>query len=177
MLFRSYALGRTFLEAFIAPIPRVLWPGKPVISGDNTMITKFTGIQFARGNSAGSGPLFESYVNFGTVGVVGMFVFYGFLLSIFDARGRRALDAGRYLDFALWTLPLIWLMNNVEPFSSIVGPMVSTLLVFKVWQYQIKRTKVRRARIAAARAALAGTGLGRNASFMRNPPDSQTRRP
>lgn len=168
----DYAGGRTFLDAFIAPIPRALWPGKPVISGDNTMTTEFTGIQFVGGTSAGSGPLFESYVNFGTAGVVGMFVFYGALLGLFDARGRRALDEGRYLDFALWSLPLISLMDNVSPASSIIAPMVSTFLVFKVWQYQFERTKARRSQLAINRAERA---LANNTLFRRNPPDPPTR--
>lgn len=168
----DYAGGRTFLDAFIAPIPRALWPGKPVISGDNTMTTEFTGIQFVGGTSAGSGPLFESYVNFGTAGVVGMFVFWGLLLGVFDARGRRALDEGRYLDFALWSLPLISLMDNVSPASSIIAPMVSTFLVFKVWQYQFERTKARGSQLAINRAERA---LANNTLFRRNPPDPPTR--
>lgn len=145
----DYARGQTFLDALVAPIPRALWPGKPRISGDNTMVTQSTGISFNPGTAVGSGPLFEGFVNFGSAGVIGLFAFYGVLLSVCDAQSRRALDAGRYFSFAIWSLPLIELLHNVEPTGSIVAPAIFTILAFKVSQRYFERSGSERHRLEA----------------------------
>ena len=151
----DYARGETFLKAFIAPIPRALWPGKPRVSGDNTMMTRFTGLLFPRSTATGSGPLFEGFVNFGSAGVVVIFALYGLFLGILDAQGRRSLDAGRYFEFALYSLPIIDLLDNVQPTGSFLASMVATLLVFKVLQPHLERLEARRLRVAVDRGTLA----------------------
>jgi hypothetical protein len=148
----DYAGGQTFLDALIAPIPRALWPGKPRVTANNEMMTRFTGLVFL--SAAGSGPLLEGLVNFGSAGVIGLFACYGLLLGIADAQARRSLDAGRYFDFALWSLPLIDLLDNVQSTGSIVASIIASVLVFKVLQYHFEGFRPRRPRTSVDRAPL-----------------------
>jgi hypothetical protein len=138
----EYAYGMTFLDAMMAPIPRILWPGKPRMSGDNTLTSRFTGIQFPSTTVAGSGLLFESFVNFGPIGVLMIFAFLGALLQLCDRRGRDSLENRQYISFALWTLPFLDLLRNESPMSSIIASALFTILVFKVWQYFIERSEI-----------------------------------
>lgn len=70
---REYAQGATLGAMIFALIPRAIWPEKPTIGGGGNVVHDFTGIKFARGTSVGAGQVFEFYVNFGTLGVIGGF--------------------------------------------------------------------------------------------------------
>jgi hypothetical protein len=79
--FEPYGLGKSYLDVFIAPIPRFLWPEKPLKAGGNAFVSQYTGIRFDPHTSVGVNYMFEFYVNFGLVGVVfGLFVL-GLLLG------------------------------------------------------------------------------------------------
>src|SRR5438874_6658145 len=66
----GYAHGDTLWDSLLALIPRALWPDKPIEAGSGSVVSQYTGIQFATGTSVGLGHVMEFYVNYGTVGVI-----------------------------------------------------------------------------------------------------------
>ena len=100
----EYASGATFGNMIMALIPRALWPDKPAVGGGGTVVHDFTGIDFAEGTSVGAGQVFEFYMNFGTFGVIGGFVLYGWLLGRMDSRVIECLYRGDQRRFLFWFL-------------------------------------------------------------------------
>jgi hypothetical protein len=82
----AYASGATVGNVIIGLIPRAIWPDKPVVGGGGNVVSEFTGIHFAEGTSVGAGQVFEFYINFGTIGVIGGFLLYGWILGWMDGR-------------------------------------------------------------------------------------------
>jgi hypothetical protein len=100
----KYASGATLGTVIIALVPRALWPDKPVVGGGGTVVHDFTGIEFAEGTSVGAGQVFEFYVNFGTLGVIGGFFLYGLLLGRLDLLAKMYLDKGDQRHFLFFFL-------------------------------------------------------------------------
>jgi hypothetical protein len=80
----EYAAGGMFPDLIMALIPRAVWPDKPVVGGGGTVVHDFTGIEFDKTSSFGTGQVFEFYINFGTLGVIGGFLLYGWLFGRLD---------------------------------------------------------------------------------------------
>jgi hypothetical protein len=100
----QYASGAIFGNMIISLIPRALWPDKPVVGGGGSVVHDFTGIRFAEGTAVGAGQVFEFYVNFGTWGVFGGFVLYGWLLGRMDLLAIEGLYRGDQRRFLFWFL-------------------------------------------------------------------------
>jgi hypothetical protein len=131
----DYANGETFRQAAISVVPRIVWPSKPVVAGSGDIVSYFTGLTFAPGTSVGIGQVMEGYINFGTPGVVGVFLVFGTALGVIDAKAARKLRDLDTLGFVVWFVPGIALL---QPQGSLVdvGTTVaaSTVLVhlFKI---------------------------------------------
>ena len=129
----SFAHGQTVLEAFQSLIPRAIWPDKPLQAGSGDIVTRYTGIPFAGGTSVGVGQVLEFYINFGSVGVVLGFMVFGVLLTLLDAWAAQRLWAGDWLQFAVWYLPGLALMQAggslVEVASSAGAAVIAVLFV------------------------------------------------
>ena len=80
----EYASGATLSKMVLSLIPRVVWPDKPIVGGGGSVVQDFTEIVFAEGTSVGAGQVLEFYVNFGTLGVVGGFLLFGWMLGQID---------------------------------------------------------------------------------------------
>jgi len=100
----EYAYGDYFGNFVIGLIPRAIWPGKPAVGGGGLQVSEFTGIKFAEGTSVGAGQVFEFYVNFGTSGVIGGFLIFGWLIARIDLRVIRSLRDGDQSGFLFWFL-------------------------------------------------------------------------
>ncbi len=98
----NYAHGSTFVDLAIGLIPRALWPDKPQVGGGGTVVTDFTGIKFAEGTSVGAGQVMEFYINFGTLGVIGGFLLYGWLIGWMDIRIIDCLREGNKKGYLMW---------------------------------------------------------------------------
>jgi hypothetical protein len=129
----AFANGETVLEALLAPIPRALWPDKPLAAGSGDLVSRFTGITFAEGTSVGIGQVMELYVNFGTPGVFVGFIFLGALLAYVDARAARYRDIGDWRRFIMWFLPGLSLLqlggSLVEVTSGAGAAIVVAILI------------------------------------------------
>jgi hypothetical protein len=104
-----YALGETIWEPmFIALVPRVLWPEKPISAGGNEFVSRFTGWRFGSETSVGLHPLFEFYVNFGPLGVVvGLLVMgiaAGVLDGMYDLRASTSITAQIAIIQTMWAM-------------------------------------------------------------------------
>ena len=100
----EYASGDTLGKVAMGLIPRVLWPDKPAVGGGGSVVHDFTGIEFAEGTSFGAGQVFEFYVNFGSLGVIGGFLLYGWLIGRMDLSVIKYLRQGDQRRFLLWFL-------------------------------------------------------------------------
>jgi hypothetical protein len=76
----------------------------------------------------GAGQVFEFYVNFGTIGVIGGFVLFGWLLGRMDSWIIECLYQGDQRRFLLWFLLSLALLqpggNLVEVAASTAGAAV-----------------------------------------------------
>jgi hypothetical protein len=111
---QAYAQGATLATMVMGLIPRAVWPEKPQVGGGGTVVHDFTGIKFARGISVGAGQVFEFYVNFGTLGVIGGFLLWGWLLGRMDLRIIEALCRGDQRRFFIWFLICVPLLRGAE---------------------------------------------------------------
>jgi hypothetical protein len=118
-----FAEGETFRQAAISMVPRILWPSKPVTAGSPDVVSYFTGVPFAAGTSVGVGQVMEGYINYGTPGVVVLFVIFATVLGVVDARAVRKLRDGDTLAFIVWFVPGIALL---QPGGSLVDVGATT---------------------------------------------------
>lgn len=131
----EFARGETIRDALLSPIPRAIWPTKPISAGSGDLVSRFTGMQFAEGTSVGIGNVLEWYVNFGSVGVVLGSIFFGIVLTVIDAYSVAHLRAGNFSSFALCYLPAMSLLqvggSLVEAVSGAGAGLVMGLLVHR----------------------------------------------
>jgi len=110
-LTRNYADGETIWMGMLALIPRALWPGKTVAAGSSDLVSRYAGIKVAYGTSVGMGLIFEFFINFGAYGVFVGLLIIGFLVGFVDRKAGAALRSGANIDFAMWFIIGIALLN------------------------------------------------------------------
>lgn len=139
----EYAYGATLWQALQALIPRTLWPEKPVIGGSGNLVSDYTGLRFAEGTSVGIGQVMESYINFGTNGVIVFFLLMGIAVTLIDDVAEQRLLQGNWQGFALWFLTGISFLqvggSLVEVTSSAGASIVLVLSVNKYLLYRFQK--------------------------------------
>jgi hypothetical protein len=135
----EYAYGSTIGDMVIGLIPRALWPEKPSVGGGGAVVHHFTGITFAEGTSVGAGQVFEFYVNFGRLGVVGGFLLYGWLCGRMDLRVAESLRQQDQSQFVFWFLPSLALLQPGGNLVEIVVTAVSSFIVALGIAYLLRR--------------------------------------
>jgi hypothetical protein len=106
----QYAYGATIGNMILGLVPRALWPDKPAVGGGGSVVRDFTGIEFGEGTSVGAGQVFEFYANFGTWGVIGGFVLFGWLLGRMDSLAIECLYRGDQRRFLFWLITSLALL-------------------------------------------------------------------
>jgi hypothetical protein len=124
----SYAAGGTVGQMVLGLIPRALWPDKPAVGGGGAIVSQFTGMQFAEGTSVGAGQVLEFYVNFGTWGVIGGFLLYGWLIGKIDLRVIASLKRADQRGFLLWFLMGLALLQPGGNLLEIVVTVASSAI-------------------------------------------------
>ena len=119
--YTSYAGGETIVHSMLAIIPRILWPEKFIYAGSGQIVTKYTGIKFAKHTSVGVGQIMELYINFGRLGIIIGFLILGICMRIFDLVCSHYLTRGRFHKFALWFLPGLAFTNVGGSFVEITA--------------------------------------------------------
>jgi hypothetical protein len=125
----EYAYGGTVAAVAMGLIPRILWPNKPVVGGGHTVVHDFTGLELAEGTSFGAGQVFEFYVNFGSLGVIGGFLLYGWLIGRIDLSTIKYFQQGDQRRFLLWFLPGLALLAPGGNLLEIVVGTVSSVII------------------------------------------------
>ena len=130
----GFGNGETVKDAFIAVLPRALWPEKGVVAGSMDIVSRYTGLTFMEGTSVGVGLVMELFVNFGLPGVWIGFAAFGALLVFIDIRAHGALVRGDASRFAVWYLPgstLLQLCGGslVDGSASAAAAIVSVVIV------------------------------------------------
>lgn len=121
--------GRTYYLALVAPIPRILWPGKPTISLGTEFSILFG---FTATSSYAISQLGELYINFGIIGVVIGFAVFGILYRAFWNMAweqcKRPGTLARPVYFILWMQLLV--IGTGDNFAGTFGGTIRFVLVF-----------------------------------------------
>ena len=129
----DFAGGETVAQAFLSLIPRAIWPDKPFRAGSPGIVTQYTGISFAAATSVGIGQVMEFYINFGGAGVVVGFMLLGMILTMIDTWAGQRLWAGDWLQFTVWYLTGLAMIQAggslIEVVSSAGAALLAALLV------------------------------------------------
>lgn len=127
--------GDSLMMALIAPIPRILWPDKPIIESGYDFYRRLTGRDTA---SFGIGFFAEAYWNGGWLAVILCSCAIGWIF------GKITLFIGKEQAIGnLWVLPiaLLWIRGGARVdgwiHTEIVGPAVFTLILIVLMRYLI----------------------------------------
>ena len=130
---RNYAYGATVVDAFLGLIPRIVWPDKPFVAGSGSVVSDYTGFQFAAGTSVGVGQVLEFYINFGPTGIFLGFLLLGTVICLFDIWAAQRLWKGDWLQFAMWYLPGVSMLQAggslFEVMASAGAALVAVLII------------------------------------------------
>ncbi|ROZ66355.1 oligosaccharide repeat unit polymerase [Ramlibacter sp. WS9] len=133
---RDFTHGESVLLAFVALVPRALWPDKPTFGGSGNMVAEFTGLTFSEGTSVGVGQVLEFYINFGAWGVAFGFLLLGVLIRQFDWHAAQGLRNGDYRRFVMWFVPGLGMLqaggNLAEVTASTAAAIGAALLASRL---------------------------------------------
>jgi hypothetical protein len=127
----AYASGSTIGTMVLALIPRALWPDKPIVGGGGNVVSEFTGVQFAAGTSVGAGQVLEFYVNFGTWGVIGGFLLWGWVVGRMDLHLVDCVNRGDQRGFLFWFLVGIAMLQPGGNLLEVVVSLATAALAAK----------------------------------------------
>jgi hypothetical protein len=127
----DYAYGETIVDAVLMLIPRAIWPDKPVFQGDNSVVWEYAGYRLLGGTLL-PGSLMESYLNFGTFGVVVIFALLGTIIGLVDSLAATYLSREDITSFTLVLVPSFSLLLVGDSFIGIVAGSVSGFLTIYI---------------------------------------------
>ena len=125
--------GNSFELALYAPIPRFLWPGKPIIESGYELYHRLTGGETA---SFGIGFFVEAYWNGGWLYVILSSLVVGWILGTITLVIAKEQSIENY-----WVLPiaLLWIKSGCGVsgwiHTEIVGPGVFTIIYIGLMRY------------------------------------------
>lgn len=130
----DYTYGHSVIQGFIALIPRVIWPDKPVFGGSPQIVAEMTGLRLNQDTSFGVGNVMEFYINFGIPSLVIGFLLLGWGIAFLDIKAAQSVRFGR-LDMVF----LYFLTGNalIQPNGSIVemsGGAAAAAVAAYVWR-------------------------------------------
>ena len=125
-----FQYGKSYLNLVAKPIPRALWPGKPV-EFDTQMMRVLFPTYAASGVGFAFSAISEPLVNFGFIGVVFFFVGIGILNRFNLERLTKAQSSGRvFLNAWLAGFMFVLIRGNLSvDFQRAFFPLVSGLVV------------------------------------------------
>ena len=130
----DYLNGRSFYEGFVALIPRIIWPNKPVFAGSGDIITVMTGFVVNDTTSWGIGNVMEFYINFGLTSVIIGFLLFGVFYGWLDKAAILALQQGDYGKCILYFMPAAATIHPNGSFVEFVGAGTAALIAAFGWR-------------------------------------------
>jgi hypothetical protein len=112
-------------------------------AGSGTVVSQYTGIQFAAGTSVGVGQVMEFYINFGTWGIIIGFALVGTVITIIDVGAAQSLARGDLHRFVLWYLPGISLLQVGGSMVEVTTSAVASFFVALMANKYLERTERR----------------------------------
>jgi hypothetical protein len=138
----EYAFGNSIGKIVLALIPRLVWPDKPQVGGGGSIVRDFTGIEFGDKTSVGAGQVLEFYVNFGTWGVIGGFLLFGYLIGRMDLLAMRYLRQGDQRRFLFWFMICLSLLDAGGNLLAIVTTAASSAITASGVGHFLQRRRV-----------------------------------
>jgi hypothetical protein len=136
----TFARGGTLRDAFLAVIPRAIWPNKPVVAGSGNLVSDYTGIHFVEGTSVGIGQVMESYVNFGETGVWMAFLVIGAVITLVDQNAADRIGKGQAGSFLMWYLPGQALLQVGGSFAEVTSTAAAAFVMTFVLSRLVRQT-------------------------------------
>ena len=133
--FVDFRQGTSFYEALIAPIPRALWPDKPVFGGSGTLVKDMTGLDLSETTSWGVGQVMELYINFGWWSLVLGFAALGWLIGQLDIKAAAAERRGDIRTLLICFLPAIALIQPIGSLVELAGGGLSAYFAAIGWSH------------------------------------------
>lgn len=142
----AYLYGRSFVDAAIAPIPRAIWPDKPVEGGSGRIVNDMTGLTLNRNTSWGVGNVMEFYINFGLWSLIPGFLLLGYLIGWLDRRAAQFYSSPNPSRALLYFLPCVALIQPNGSLVEVVGGAFAAFLaavtLHFIWVFIFQPTTV-----------------------------------
>ena len=130
-----YLYGRTIWDGFLAIIPRVFWPDKPIVAGSGSIVADATGLQLSTSTSFGVGNVMEFDINFGIPGVIAGFLLLGFVLRKLDRNAAGSYDEGDLGSTLLYFLPAVAMIQPNGSMVEVIGGAAAALMAAYAWRW------------------------------------------
>jgi hypothetical protein len=130
-----YLYGRTIWDGFLAIIPRVFWPDKPIVAGSGSIVADATGLQLSTSTSFGVGSVMEFDINFGIPGVIIGFLLLGFVLRKLDLKGARSYEEGELGSTLVYFLPAVAMIQPNGSMVEVIGGAAAALMAAYAWRW------------------------------------------
>jgi hypothetical protein len=123
-----HRLGLGYVNALGSMVPLVIWPNRPDAAGEWYAKTFYPG-EFSRGGGFAFSPVAEAYLNFGSLGVVIVFLCVGFLIRVMQDHWRleRGVGSLSFVAYVLMT-PWLFLFFRVDTVSLLKGYAIFNLV-------------------------------------------------
>ena len=140
----DYWPGETFLLWIVAPIPRTIWPDKPVVRIGGDIGTKVFGQPEASGTPPGY--VAELYINFGVWGVfIGMFLLGFILRLIYESIGKYVRVNGNLtLMYGCVIIPIAFTLLSQDFTATIVDLMKYSIpILIILYSINIRKSHIK----------------------------------
>jgi hypothetical protein len=154
--YEPFLNGKSILDGFMALVPRLVWPDKPVFGGSGDLVRNMTGLELNENTSWGVGNVMEFYINFGVPGVVIGFLILGFALGWLDRRAALALRYGERGKVFVFFLPAVALIQPIGSLVELFSAAGAAFFAALAWRYIWQQWSRRRANPKAHRQPLMG---------------------
>jgi hypothetical protein len=131
----NYRNGLSFYEAAIAPIPRAIWPDKPVLGGSGSIVMEMTGLPLSETTSWGVGQVMEFYINFGWLSLVLGFLGLGWLIGRLDIHAAIAERTGNVRTLFVCFLPAVALIQPIGSLVELAGGAFAAYFAAIGWSF------------------------------------------
>jgi hypothetical protein len=131
----DYLYGRSVKEGFLALVPRIVWPDKPVFAGSPKIVAEMTGLVLSDTTSFGVGNVMEFQINFGTPGVVVGFLVLGWAIGLLDRKAAIAESSGDLGRVFLFFLPAVSLIRPNGSLVELAAGPAAALVAAYGWQW------------------------------------------
>lgn len=126
----DHMYGQSYFQALMKPIPRAIYPSKPMEFDNKLMLAIFPAYASFVGFSFSG--LSEPYVNFGLIGVIVFFTLLGYISDFYLRRTSALVEKSILIN--AWVAPFMFILsrgNLTTDIHRLLFPLLSTLIVLR----------------------------------------------